>query len=149
MPGTRNQGKAVNPLAGYQQVEVDSLALAVVTARLVEKINRNFKFTFGDCIAKQMSWAGSYIRKGVRTMPGKKKVEYLSRACDELEGMLFPVEATLAAGIITAEEKSAFDVCYDKVSSQTHGLLNSQLAKLQAYSAGRSSAGSAAGENPK
>ena len=149
MPGTRNQGKAVNPLAGYQQVEVDSLALAVVTARLVEKINRNFKFTFGDCIAKQVAWAGSYIRKGVRTMPGRRKVEYLSKACDELEGMLFPVEAVLAAGIITAEEKSAFDICFDKVSSQTHGLLNSQLAKLQAYSAGRSPVGNAAGENPK
>lgn len=149
MAGSRSQGKAMNPLAEYQQVEVDSLALAVVTARLVEKINRNFKFTFGDCIAKQMAWAGSFIRKGVRTLPGKRKVEYLSRACDELEGMLFPVEAVLAAGIINAEEKSAFDICYEKVSSQTHGLLNSQIAKLKAYQAGQSPTGNAVGENPK
>ncbi len=152
MPGSRSDNKKANPLADFQQIEIDSIALGVVVARLVEKLNnRNFKFTLGNGIMLHATEAGTLIRMGVRTLPGERKVEYLSRAKDEMDGMLYPVDVALAASVITAEEKSAFDICFNRVSAQLHGLLNSQIAylKKKANSAGRSSAGDAAGEYPK
>lgn len=151
MPGSRSENKRANPLADFQQIEIDSIALGVVVVRLVEKLNRSFKFTLGDGIMSHAAEAGSYIRMGVRTLPGERKVEYLSRAKDEMDGMLYPVDVALAASVISAEEKSAFDICFGRVSAQLHGLLNSQIAYLskRANCAGRSPAGNAAGENPK
>ena len=90
MPGSRSENKTANPLADLQQIEIDSIALGVVVVRLVEKLNRGFKFTLGGGIISHATEAGSYIRMGVRTLPGERKVEYLSRARDEMDHQGIP-----------------------------------------------------------
>lgn len=43
------------------QIEIDAILLSVVTAQLVEKINRGFKFTIGDATMNEALAQGRYI----------------------------------------------------------------------------------------
>ena len=45
----------------YQEIEIDSMCLAVVTARLVEKLNRSFKYSFGEPLMSRVVEAGAMV----------------------------------------------------------------------------------------
>lgn len=132
----------------YLPIVVDSMCLAVETARLVEKINRNFKFTIGEPAMKSAMSAGIHIKRACgKYVPVRKKVAELNAAQADLDSLLFGIEVALCANQITAEEKAKFDIIFDKVSGQLTGFLSSQINKLrQSNDARQSPGGNAPGE---
>lgn len=132
----------------YLPIVTDSMCLAVETARLVEKINRNFKFTIGEPAMKSVMSAGIHIKRACgKYVPVRKKVAELNAAQTDLDALLFGVEVALCANQISAEEKAIFDIVYDKVSGQLTGFLSSQIHNLQqSGNARQSPGGNAPGE---
>lgn len=137
------------PLNGHRDLEVDSVCLAVTTARLVEKINKhNFRFTVGEPMMKAVMGAGVHIRKACAkyTSVGKRAAE-LKEAQEFLESLAFAVEVALCSSLITAEEKATFDIVFKKVSGQLEVFLSSLISKLKHNDIARQSlGGNASGE---
>lgn len=131
MPISRSFNK--EPLNGHRDIEVDSICLAVTTARLVEKINKNnFRFTIGEPMMKAVMGAGVHIRKAcARYASIGKRISELKEAQIFLDSLVFSVEVALCASLITADEKATFDVLYNKVSGQLEGFLSSLISKLK------------------
>lgn len=136
----------------YQKIEIDVLVLAVTCARLVEKISRNFKFSFGEPMMRAMVEAGANIRAACeKKAKAPERVRLLSAARLMLRRVNFVAEAALCAFLITDEEKAEYDVIYDKVTEQLEAFLSSSVAKAKRYdqSTGQSSGGNAPEEVPR
>lgn len=134
----------------YQEIEIDSMCLAVVTARIVEKVNRAFKFSFGEPLMKRMVEAGALVKQACRRWcPPPRRVGLLAQAQEHLEVAAFIMDCALCAGAVTAGEKAKFDVLYDKVAGQLAAFLTSQSSKTRSFRAGQGGAGDAAPEVPR
>lgn len=131
------------PLTGHRDIEVDSICLAVTTARLVEKINKNnFRFTVGEPMMKAVVGAGVHIRKAcARYTSVSKRACELKEAQTFLDTLVFTVEVALCAGLITAKEKATYDIIFKKVSGQLDGFLSSLISKLKNDDIARQSLG--------
>ena len=134
----------------YQEIEIDSMCLAVVSARLIEKVNRGFKFSFGEPMMKRMADAGALIKHACRRWCSpSRRVGLLAQAQELLEATAFIMDCALCAGAVTAEEKAKYDVLYDKVAGQLAAFLTSQSSKIKSFRAGQGGAGNAAPEVPR
>lgn len=121
------------PLKDHRDIEIDAICLAVTTARLVEKINKNgFRFTIGGPMMDSAMKAGVHIRKAcARYASVGKRVNELKEGRNALDSLIFSVEVALCSGFVNDEEKATFDIVYDKVSGQLDSFLSSQIAKLK------------------
>lgn len=134
----------------YQEIEIDSMCLAVVTARLVEKLNRSFKYSFGEPLMSRVVEAGALVKQACRRWcPPPRRVGLLTRAQEMYEAAGFIVDCALCGGAITAEEKAKFDVLYDKVAGQLQAFLTSQSSKTKSFRAGQGGVGNATPEVPR
>ena len=134
----------------YQEIEIDSMCLTVVAARLVEKLNRNWKFTFGEPLMRRVVEAGALIKQACRRWcPPSRRVGLLAQAQEWLEAAAFILDCAVCAYAINEDEKSKWDVLYDKVAGQLVAFLTSQNSKVKSFRAGQSGAGSAAPEVPR
>lgn len=132
----------------YQEIEVDTLCLAMVCARLVERINNGFKYSLGEPLMRAMTEAGADISAACgKWVKPATRVELLTKARPLLRKVKFVTETAVCGLLITDDEKAMFDVFYDKVSEQLEAFLSSSMAK--AKSTGRSSGGNASGEIPR
>lgn len=113
------------------QIEVDAILLSVVTARLVEKINRGFKYTIGDTIMKEAMSQGRLIRKGIKTFGAADKLKYFNAAAAALDALSYGVEVALCAGNVTAAEKATFDSQFIAVQSQLQAFAATQAKKVR------------------
>lgn len=113
------------------QIEIDAILLSVVTAQLVEKINRGFKFTIGDATMNEALAQGRYIKKGVKAYDPKTKLKHFNNANEALDALMYNVEVALCAGKVTADEKSVFDSQFEKVQKQLQTFITTQLNRLR------------------
>lgn len=119
-----------NPLENYQQIEIDSMKLAVVVFKIVEKVNHGFKFTVGDGMTKDVAALGADVRRAVKYVSAPQKVKYLSRAKHSLEELDFLFEVAFFGGIISDEDKVKYDIEQGLVSGQLKAFLSSQSNKM-------------------
>lgn len=128
MPGRNDHKK--NPLENYQQIEIDSMKLAVVVFRIVEKVNHGFKFTVGDGMTKTVTALGADVRRAVKYISAPQKVKYLTRAKHSLEELDFLFEVAFFGGIISDDDKVKYDIEQGLVSGQLKAFLSSQSNKM-------------------
>lgn len=112
------------------QIEIDAIVLSVTAARLVEKINRGYKFTIGEPLMKEALNQGRLIKKGVRAYGAADKLKYFNAAASALDALAYCVEVALCAGKVTAEEKSVFDLQFNAVQSQLQAFAATQTKRL-------------------
>lgn len=131
-----------NPVEGLEVI-VEVKRLVCVTARLVEKINRGFKFTIGEPTMRDAFTIGKLVYRGMR-MPMRNagelraKLERLAKARSMMGDLDFDLEVAITAGRVTPEEKAVWDIKFGEVSGQLDRLVTSLSKRLGDYTtAGR------------
>jgi len=112
------------------QIEVDAILLSVMSARLVEKINKGFKFTIGQPIMTEAMNQGRFIKKGIKCFKAADKLKFFSAAAGALDALSYGVEVALCAGKVTAEEKAVFDSQFNAVQSQLQAMTAAQAKRV-------------------
>ena len=128
-----------------QKIETASIALGVVVVRLVEKINRGFKYTLGDRMMDASLGAAMDINTACGYCPVRKRARCLESAQEQLLRLETCVKMALVGGQVTVDEKSKFDVFFEDVLGQLQDFLAATNTKI---SSGQGPGGNAPGEMP-
>ena len=134
MAGSNERTQGDGPLQGLD-VKVEVQRMVFQTARLVEKINRGFKFTIGEPTMNDAFGIGKLIFRGLRSpmrnaVELRVKLERLMKARSLMSDLEFDLEVAITAGRVTPEEKAVWDIQFREVARQLDLLVSSLSRRL-------------------